>query len=70
MHDGSLATLDAVVRHYAGGFVARPSLATQLNRRLSLDGRERADLLAFLRALSSRQGGDAPGAIGPEGARR
>jgi cytochrome c peroxidase len=68
MHDGSLATLGAVVRHYNGSFVARPSLATQLNRTLSLRGRERADLLAFLRALSSRQGVGAPGK-GGQGAR-
>jgi cytochrome c peroxidase len=68
MHDGSLATLGAVVRHYNGGFVARPSLATQLNRGLSLSGRERADLLAFLRTLSSPQDVGAPGAEGLKGA--
>jgi cytochrome c peroxidase len=56
MHDGSLATLDAVIRHYNGGFVARPSLATQLNRGLRLKARERADLLAYLRTLSSQPG--------------
>jgi cytochrome c peroxidase len=67
MHDGSLATLGAVIRHYNGGFVARPSLATQLNRGLSLSGRERADLLAFLRALSSPQGVGAPGTGGLKG---
>jgi len=64
MHDGSLATLGAVIRHYNGGFVARPSLATQLNRGLALNGSERADLVAFLRALSSRQGA-APETKGP-----
>ena len=53
MHDGSLPTLAAVIRHYSGGFVARPSLATTLNRHLRLSAREKADLIAFLRTLSS-----------------
>jgi cytochrome c peroxidase len=52
MHDGSLPTLAAVVAHYAGGFVARPALATNLNRELRLSARERTDLIAFLRTLS------------------
>ena len=53
MHDGSLPTLRAVIGHYSGGFSARPSLATQLNRDLRLSGREKADLIAFLLTLSS-----------------
>ena len=56
MHDGSLATLRAVVRHYTGGFVARPSLATHINRELRLSAQEKADLIAFLRSLSSETG--------------
>jgi len=56
MHDGSLATLEAVVKHYTGGFVARPGLATHINRKLRLSGREKADLIAFLRTLSSEPG--------------
>lgn len=56
MHDGSLATLEAVIRHYTGGFVRRPSLATNLNRDLRLSARERSDLIAFLRTLSSAKG--------------
>jgi cytochrome c peroxidase len=56
MHDGSLATLEAVLRHYTGGFVRRASLATNLNRELLLSPQERSDLVAFLRALSSEQG--------------
>lgn len=55
MHDGSLATLDAVIAHYAGGFIARPSLSTNLVRDLRLSATERADLIAFLRTLSSEQ---------------
>jgi cytochrome c peroxidase len=53
MHDGSLPTLSAVVAHYAGRFVARPELAPTMNRTLRLSPRERADLVAFLRTLSS-----------------
>jgi cytochrome c peroxidase len=54
MHDGSLPTLEAVVAHYAGGFVARPALAPSMNRGLRLSRQERADLVAFLRTLSSQ----------------
>jgi cytochrome c peroxidase len=43
MHDGSLATLEAVVKHYTGGFVARPGLATHINRKLRLSAQEKAD---------------------------
>ena len=53
MHDGSLATLQAVVKHYTGGFVPRPSLATHIDPKLRLIARERDDLIAFLRTLSS-----------------
>jgi len=53
MHDGSLANLAAVINHYAGRFVRRPSLAPHINRRLRLTAQEKADLVAFLRTLSS-----------------
>ena len=56
MHDGSLATLEAVIGHYTGGFVRRPSLATNLKRDLRLSAREKSDLIAFLRTLSSEKG--------------
>jgi cytochrome c peroxidase len=59
MHDGSLATLEAVLRHYTGGFTARPSLATNLDRSLRLSAAERSDLVAFLRTLSSEKKGPA-----------
>jgi cytochrome c peroxidase len=57
MHDGSLPTLEAVVTHYAGRFIARPSLAPNVSRKLKLSAQERADLVAFLKTLSS----EAPG---------
>jgi cytochrome c peroxidase len=53
MHDGSLATLEDVVAHYAGGVVARPTLSADLKRGLNLSGEERAQLVAFLATLSS-----------------
>lgn len=62
MHDGSLARLEDVVRFYAGGGVPNPNLDPRL-RPLDLDGREVADLVAFLRSLT---GGDGE----PRGAER
>ena len=53
MHDGSLPDLAAVLAHYTGTFVRRPSLASNMNRRLRLSAQERADLIAFLGTLSS-----------------
>jgi cytochrome c peroxidase len=53
MHDGSLPTLAAVVAHYAGGFVARPGLAPNLNRGLRLSVQEKSDLVVFLRTMST-----------------
>jgi cytochrome c peroxidase len=53
MHDGSRATLAAVLKHYAGGSQQRPSLAPSLQPRLTLTAAERADLIAFLGTLSS-----------------
>jgi len=55
MHDGSLPTLAAVLTHYAGGFVRRPELAPNMKRDLRLSAREKADLIAFLRTLSSEK---------------
>jgi cytochrome c peroxidase len=60
MHDGSLPTLTAVLRHYTGGFVARPALAASMNRKLRLSPREKSDLIAFLRSLSHSQKKAAP----------
>ncbi len=54
MHDGSLATLRDVVDHYAGGFVKRPSLDSNLVRDLRLSDAEKDALIAFLKMLSSQ----------------
>jgi len=52
MHDGSIPTLKAVIDHYDHGFVVRPSLAAQI-KPLHLSTDEKADLVAYLRTLSS-----------------
>jgi cytochrome c peroxidase len=54
MHDGSLATLDAVLAHYVSGGEQRPSLSP-LMKAVKLDGQDQQDLLAFMQALSSPQ---------------
>lgn len=51
MHNGSLATLEEVVTHYAGKHINRPSLAPSLVRGLKLDADEQAALVAFLKTL-------------------
>jgi cytochrome c peroxidase len=52
MHDGSLPTLDAVVAHYNQGGIDRPS-RSELIGPLALSAREQADIVAFLRTLTS-----------------
>lgn len=53
MHDGSLATLEAVVDHYNTINLERLHAdGEQLLKPLGLDARERDDLVAFLRSLS------------------
>lgn len=52
MHDGSIKTLDEVIRHYENGFVKRKSLSWAM-KEFSLTDQERSDLLAFLKTLSS-----------------
>ena len=54
LHDGSAATLEEVVRHYEDGFERRASLSPMMLA-FSLNDRERADLVAFLHALSETQ---------------
>jgi cytochrome c peroxidase len=58
MHDGSLATLEAVVDHYAGKLVERPSLDANVVRDLKLSDSERAALVAFLQTLSTESDAD------------
>lgn len=51
MHNGALPTLEAVIRHYAGGGVDRPTKATEL-KKFSVTDQEIADLTAFLGSLT------------------
>jgi cytochrome c peroxidase len=51
MHDGSLATLEEVVQFYSAGGRPNPNLSP-LIRPLPLDGRDKAALVAFLRAMA------------------
>ena len=60
MHDGSLATLEDVVRYYDRGGVPNPGLDQRMHP-LGLTDKEVSDLVAFLRALRSDE---RPG-IGP-----
>jgi cytochrome c peroxidase len=52
MHDGSLATLEAVVEHYDHGGVDRPS-RSDLMKPLGLTSQEKAEIVAFLKTLTS-----------------
>lgn len=52
MHDGSLKDLLSVIRHYNDGFRKRPSKSVEIFQ-LHLSEREQADLVAFLKTLSS-----------------
>jgi cytochrome c peroxidase len=54
MHDGAMATLEAVVDHYDRGGVDRPSRSPHI-RPLKLTARDKADLIAFMETLSSDQ---------------
>jgi cytochrome c peroxidase len=55
MHDGSIPTLEAVVDHYAKGGVDRPS-RSDVMKPLQLSTQEKADLVAFMNALTSDVG--------------
>ena len=52
MHDGSVASLNDVIDLYDRGGIERPSRSRDI-RPLDLTGQEKADLLAFLRTLST-----------------
>ncbi len=53
MHDGSLATLEEVVEHYARGGRGHPSTDTQIEA-LSLSAEDKVDLVNFLKSLTDR----------------
>ena len=51
MHDGSLATLDAVLDFYSDGGRTNPHLDPEI-RPLRLTAQEKSEVIAFLRSLS------------------
>lgn len=51
MHNGSVATLEAVIIHYLSGGIQRPSLASEMTP-LQLTPKDIQDLKAFLRTLT------------------
>ncbi len=56
MHDGSVASLEAVVEYYNSKFVSRPSLSKDIQA-LGLTPAEVSDIVAFMKTLTSA---DAP----------
>ena len=68
MHDGSLATLEDVARHYESGGIDRPSRSPDLPHNLILSDDERAGLVAFLGTLSSERPPRPDASIGFTGA--
>ncbi len=52
MHDGSVATLEAVIEHYNTGGMQRPSLSDEM-KPLGLTVQEEADLVEFMKTLTS-----------------
>lgn len=52
MHDGSISSLELVVEHYDEGGIQRPSLSEDM-KPLRLTAREKRDLVAFMRTLTS-----------------
>ena len=53
MHDGSMPTLEAVVRHYVQGGAQRPSLAPDV-KPLALNDQDVKDLVAFMQTLTGQ----------------
>ncbi len=51
MHDGSMATLEAVMDHYDKGGTPNPALDSKM-KKLNLTAQEKADIIAFMKALT------------------
>lgn len=52
MHDGSVATLEDVLKHYVNGIVTRPSLSPAI-KPVPLSDQDVGDVVAFLKTLTS-----------------
>ena len=55
MHDGSIATLEEAIAHYAAGGRQRSPLTSEFLPGFTLSVQETQDLVAFLRALTDRR---------------
>jgi cytochrome c peroxidase len=55
MHDGSLATLEDVIEHYAAGGKFDHANKTRILRKFTLTASEKADLIEFLKSLSDEK---------------
>ena len=54
MHDGGLKTLEEVVEHYDKGGIPNPALDKDMVK-LNLTAQEKADLVAFMKALTGEE---------------
>lgn len=54
MHDGSLSSLEEVIDHFASGGLAQPNLSPHMQP-FTLSAEEKADLVAFLNALTDER---------------
>jgi cytochrome c peroxidase len=55
MHDGSIATLDEVVEHYAAGGKTNHTNISHLLRQLDLTAGDKRDLVEFLKSLTDEE---------------
>jgi cytochrome c peroxidase len=55
MHDGRLATLEAVIEHYSREVKPHPNVDGRVRRRLNLREADKAALVAFLKTLTDQQ---------------
>ncbi len=55
MHDGSLATLEQVIDHYAAGGKFDPPNKSHILRRLNLSVTDKGDLIEFLKSLTDEE---------------
>jgi cytochrome c peroxidase len=54
MHDGRFRTLSMVIDHYRSGIAGSNTLAPQLRSGITIDGKEKIDLIAFLLTLNDK----------------
>ena len=55
MHDGSMATLEEVIEHYAAGGRTKHANKSLIVRPLRLTGQDKLDLIQFLKSLTDEE---------------